>query len=138
MKVKKSLIGYLSGLFILITFPGCDDIVDAGLNEEFFISPGQKAVIENTGLEIAFIRVLEDSRCPRGVECVWEGNGRVEISLNYRGSGNEFRELNTALDPKLTQIRNFRISLAQLQPYPEYGNEILPENYRISLIVTEE
>ena len=85
----KTIKNYIYILFIgsmsFITVSGCDDPVSINLNEEFYPSPGQKAVINSSGLEITFNRVLEDSRCPKGVECVWEGNGRVEISVNRQG-----------------------------------------------------
>lgn len=137
----KSMIikNYISVLFIclliFITTSGCDDIVSANLNEEFYITQGQKAELKDSGLEITFNRVSEDSRCPRGVECVWEGNGRIKISVYHPAFGTETKELNTTVEPRQAVVGKFKIGLSELQPYPEKDKEISPENYRIRLIV---
>ena len=125
-------------LLVFITITGCDDAVSAGLSEEFFISPGQKAVINNSGLEITFNKVVEDSRCPLGAECVWEGNGRIEISVRHNGWTDETQELNTTLDPQELIAGDFTIRLLELQPYPETGREISSAAYKIRLIVENE
>ncbi len=128
----------LSYTSVFIAFTGCDDTVSAGLSEEFYISPGQQAEIKDSGLEITFNRVIEDSRCPKGAECVWEGNGRVEISVRNKGSADEIKELNTTLDPRQSDAGGFKIHLLDLQPYPEIEKKISPDSYRIRLVVEKE
>ncbi len=132
------ILSLLFFLLLFITFTGCDDTVSAGLSEEFYISPGQKAVISDSGLEITFHKVVEDSRCPKGAECVWEGNGRVEISVRQPGSEAEVKELNTRLDPKELDTKDFKIRLLDLQPYPETGREISLDEYKVKLVVENE
>lgn len=138
MIIKNYIYILFIGLLSFITVSGCDDPVSVNLNEEFYLSPGQKAEINSSGLEITFNRVLEDSRCPKGVECVWEGNGRIEISVSEPGFGIEIKELNTTLGPRQTEAGKFKIRLAELKPYPEKDKEISFESYRIGLIVESE
>lgn len=138
MIIKNYISILLIGLLSFIAFPGCDDPVSVNLGEEFSISPGQKAEISDSGLEITFNKVLEDSRCPKGVECVWEGNGRVEISVNRQGYETEIKELNTTLESGQTETGKFRIRLLELLPYPEKDIEISSESYRIRLIIESE
>src|SRR5262245_3921286 len=42
--------------------------------QEFELSINQEAVVEGESLAVAFEAVLEDSRCPEGVDCIWSGN----------------------------------------------------------------
>jgi hypothetical protein len=34
------------------------------------------------GVYLTFTEVLEDSRCPQNVECIWEGRVRVQLTIN--------------------------------------------------------
>lgn len=70
---------------------------------------GEKAELE-TG-EITLVDVLADSRCPKGVQCVWAGE--VKISLKYRNN---------------STLANQNITLQ----YP--GNPIVVDNYKMELI----
>ncbi len=122
-------------VMILFTFTGCDDTVSAELDKEFDIGLNQTAVIKENDIEITFLKVVEDGRCPKGAECVWEGNGRVQILIKYNGTASEIKDLNTALEPQRVSAGDFFIGLLDLQPYPEVGETITPEKYRIRLII---
>ncbi len=135
MKIKNSACTVLTGFLIFVAFTGCDDIISADVNEEFFIGPGQKVEIRESGLEITFNKVIEDSRCPKGVECVWAGNGKVEITVHLPGKEPGIQELNTNLDPNEIAAGEYKIQLLELQPFPVKSEEIMPEEYRVKLIV---
>jgi hypothetical protein len=49
--------------------------------EEFTLAVGDSARIGDSELVLMFDGVSEDSRCPRNVTCVWEGNARVRLKL---------------------------------------------------------
>ena len=81
--------------------------------------------------------VLNDSRCPSNVQCVWEGNAEVrflftvdsiqtDFALNTHG-GNQFNS-DTIID-------GYSISLLDLSPYPEDPGEILQAEYYSKVIV---
>ena len=53
--------------------------VNAG--EEFTLVVGDSARLGDSELLLMFDGVSEDSRCPRNVTCVWEGNARVKFIL---------------------------------------------------------
>ena len=56
--------------------------VQATLGEPFKLVLHQAAVFASEGLELRFEEVLEDSRCPPGMVCVWAGRVRVRVSLS--------------------------------------------------------
>jgi hypothetical protein len=81
--------------------------------------------------------VLNDSRCPSNVVCVWEGNAQVrfffrvdsiqtELVLNTHG-GNQFRSD--------TVINGYEIRLLSLSPYPEDPGEIRQIEYTSKIMV---
>ena len=47
-------------------------------DQDFILHVGQRAKLDGV-FTIAFKSVLNDSRCPINVTCVWAGNGRVEL-----------------------------------------------------------
>jgi hypothetical protein len=69
------------------------------------------------------------------VECVWAGNGKVEISVHFPGEDPRIIEINTNLEPKEIMAGKYIIRLLELQPYPEKDQQTPPENYRIMLVV---
>jgi len=52
-------------------------------NPEFSIGLGKCQKIN--GVKITFIEVLEDSRCPKDVDCVWAGQAKIKISIKEKG-----------------------------------------------------
>lgn len=47
---------------------------------EVAVALGARATVD--GLAVAFDAVPEDSRCPTGVDCVWEGRATVRVTIN--------------------------------------------------------
>lgn len=83
--------------------------------------------------------VLSDSRCPKGVTCVWEGNATVNIQFN-----NLQKEIQQDfnLDTHLsfnndTTLNNYYFKLLELNPYPENEKTIRQQDYSIKIIVKE-
>jgi hypothetical protein len=88
-------------------------------------------------LEIRFLRVSEDSRCPSDVVCVWEGNAQIQLELALEGRGKTVIALNSALKPQEAIFAAFRIKLLSLEPYPKSTRPIHPRKYRAKLIVED-
>ena len=51
------------------------------LNEAFVLEPGETALLQGRSVQIRFVRVTGDSRCPIDVVCVLGGDAIVEISV---------------------------------------------------------
>lgn len=73
----------------------------------------QKSLDKNTSIK--FVSVINDSRCPVDVECVWAGNAELKIALTKNGR-TSFFELNTGLKPQTIVFRNYRIKILKLAP----------------------
>ena len=119
---------------LALSVVGCDSSTDPtgpSLNEEFTLQFGQTVTLKNEPLTITFKSVLEDSRCPTGAECPWEGNARILIQISQTDI-----ELNTTLEPKQATYQAYTIRLVAVEPYPILNEEIEPEDYSIKIIVT--
>lgn len=51
---------------------------------DFTVPLGQSRTV--VGIDVRFGSVLSDSRCKPGVQCVWEGDAVVAVSLNGTGA----------------------------------------------------
>lgn len=56
--------------------------VTTQLGEEFRLGFGQTAAVRGTNVTVFFRDVLEDSRCPEDVVCVWAGNARIQLRVS--------------------------------------------------------
>jgi hypothetical protein len=79
--------------------------------------------------------VLEDSRCPRGVRCVWEGNARVRLIVDLAGAALAL-ELDT--HPERTgaaHLGGYELRLLDLAPYPDLARAAERREYRALLLL---
>jgi hypothetical protein len=103
----------------------------------FQLQGSQQAILRQ-GVEITFVSVLEDSRCPQGAMCIWEGEARVALDVKKTGQPSPVRvELSTLPDKSSANVDGYRIELQRVDPYPELNRPLPPlEQYRVILLVT--
>ncbi len=83
---------------------------------------GETVVLK--GVSIKFLEVLEDSRCPKGVNCIWAGRARVKVEVTSKGKKEEkiltFGEVKPGEEKNtnLFSSSNFAINGLTLNPYP--------------------
>ena len=79
-----------------------DGIARAGLNERVYAD----------GPYVTPLALLEDSRCPMNVHCVWAGRVRLSVRIDL-GARSETREI--ASDAPI-QVANGQLALVEVQP----------------------
>jgi len=87
---------------------------------------------------VTFTRVATDSRCPTGVDCVWEGDAVVELAVGRDDGATASVSLHTngGLAQEATAA-GVRLRLVRLEPYPTAGRPIEAADYRVVLSVAE-
>lgn len=86
---------------------------------------------------------VSDSRCPRGVVCVWEGDGVATLAIHppcYRQgckAASVVVELHTFLQPHAGTGWGHRVELVGLQPGPVAGQQIDKARYIAWVRVTK-
>ena len=119
-------------LFLFI-FVGCEsEIVNPKLNEEFEIKYGDSKKIESEDLNIKFLSVISDSRCPEGMACQWPGNAEIKFQIN-----SEEIILNTFLEPKEKEVSKYKIKLLRVLPIPKQNQETNLNEYTCKIIVSK-
>jgi hypothetical protein len=113
--------------------------VQADLGQEFSLSIGQTASIKGQDLQITFEDVIEDSRCPSDVTCIWAG--RVSCIIKLTEGSSQYRMVLTELGGLTDQFtsetyREYQLAF-HVRPYPEAGQAIRKDEYRLQLIISK-
>ena len=111
----------------------------ARLGKEFSIKAGQQLKLDGADFQVKFVGVPQDSRCPTGVNCVWEGNAEVALNFTYDDCATNLT-LNTHNSPQTVQdgkAGGFRIKLIKLDPYPHSEKKIASSDYVATLVITK-
>lgn len=90
------------------------------------------------GPRITFVRVAEDSRCPTGVTCIWEGDALVELEIRGEDGGAETVTLHA--NPQFAQeatAHGLRVRLERLVPHPTADAPVAPDAYRVHLSILQ-
>lgn len=72
------------------------------------------------------LAVLEDSRCPKGVQCVWAGRLRLKVRVHL-GARDELHELTLS---KPMHVADGSLELVEALPEKIAGKPIKPASYR--------
>ena len=96
--------------------------------------------MKDTSLHLRFTNVLEDSRCPKRVTCVWTGEARIELLVQSDGRNPTTVQFNTNPAPgqnvQTAKVDGYTIELKSLDPYPQTPDESTPlEEYSATLSV---
>jgi hypothetical protein len=103
----------------------------------FELRPGAAATLEDGAFVVTFQRVVNDSRCPQGVTCVWEGDAVAELALAGRGAEASTVQLHTAVSlGNQSNHGSYAVRLTGVSPYPHAGAGIDPADYRVTLVVS--
>lgn len=130
---------FLISLFILTVLSGCqstEGTIKTSLNQEFSMAIGQTTELQDEQLTIKFEGIQEDSRCPRGAMCIWQG--RVSAILQVSDGNDSLKMVLT--DPGLSDqygrstYKKYEFT-SHVQPYPDLGKEISSGDYRVLLTV---
>jgi hypothetical protein len=106
------------------------------LGESFPLGVGETARIKGEALTVEFESVGKDSRCPKGEQCVWEGNAIVRVWLRKGEEPRTALELHTsARGPAVGAAHGFAVRLLRLEPHPVTGGTIDKKRYRATLEV---
>lgn len=137
MKYGKKIV--LFALVGIVLASGCiqQETVKANIGAPFQLMSWQEALIESESLRIKFLNVTEDSRCPTGVQCVWEGRATVAIGIDKGGQVQEIGlTLGAGNDNDAEEgFNGYEVRLIALEPYPKAGSKIAPSEYIATFIV---
>lgn len=115
------------------------DLIAAAVGAPFELALGEQIAVGDSGVSLAFVAVDEDSRCPSGVSCLWQG--RAVVSLELLADGQEAQSFSLAIPgnitpdaPELRPVGGYTLRLVDLAPYPELPDRSI-EPYVVTLVL---
>jgi hypothetical protein len=103
-------------------------------SESFSLKVGDSAQTADGALRIGFEGVTADSRCPKGVQCMWAGDAVVRLWLQRGAGQKQVRELHTARGAtQAAPAPDQDVQLLRLEPYPVAGKTLGPADYVLTL-----
>ena len=123
----------ITGLFLA----GCTPENDEGtvkLQESFTLSLGQTVLIREENLQVTFIEVLEDSRCPRDVACIQAGQARCLVQFHKNDVTRNVELAEPGLNDQILwkTYLDYQVKF-NLQPYPVADKTTEPDDYQLHL-----
>lgn len=109
----------------------------AGLDTDApaLLAPGDEVAVEGRAVRLRFAAVVEDSRCPREVTCVWAGRAVVEVAATVGADGPErTARLEVGAQAGGAHLFGVRVAAESLEPWPRAGQPTRPEEYRLRLV----
>lgn len=108
--------------------------ITAPLGQEFQVRVNGTAEIAGEPLTVTFENVVDDSRCPADVTCVWAGDATVRVKLMGTNAEAGSLDLHTLKeDLQAGNFQKYRIQLIRLLP----ASSVSPEKYIATLKVTK-
>jgi hypothetical protein len=107
------------------------------ITQQIELGVNKQKTVTADKLTIKFLSVIEDSRCPVGVDCIWSGNAKVQIKVTNRKGVSKTFELNTDLEPQAVNVEGYEIRLAGLRPHPRANIRIQPNRYTATFTLTK-
>jgi hypothetical protein len=107
----------------------------------FEISVNETAQVEGADIDVTFLNVTEDSRCPSDVVCIWAGQVTVVVGLSQNGT--DLGRFNLTLGAGNSsmasqEVGSHTITLVGVQPYPISSQPTLPSEYVATLVLSGE
>ena len=91
-----------------------------------YFKEGESLFLKDHDMTFTFAKMLEDSRCPKEVNCVWEGVATAQIELMGTYTRPVKVKLSTQSNPQRgydnkAYFNGYQYTLVQADPYPTAG-----------------
>ena len=124
--------GLIAGLLLVLTL-GTSAVSAQRTEETTRIQVNREKRLAKSRMNIRFVELVEDSRCPTDTNCVWAGNAKIKVRVSKNG-----RSEVIALDtngPKqyATTQDGYSVKLVGLTPTPRSNVRINRNGYIATL-----
>jgi hypothetical protein len=109
-------------------------VPEVPFDQPFRLAYSHAARVKGTRTRVRYVELLEDSRCPAGVTCVWAGRVRVRIEVQRGNAKPASIELSTTADANLADAGGVTWELRELQPARVAGEHRVPADTTLILV----
>jgi hypothetical protein len=136
---RRAAVRLLCALCCLLIVTACDETPTGptvGFNQQVTLAPGETARIAGSTVQLQFVDVTGDSRCPADAFCIQGGDAVVRIRASGGGAAATY-DLHTGDASRAAASHgDVRFALSQLMPYPFSGRTIARQDYRATLEIS--
>jgi hypothetical protein len=115
-----------ANMLVFLTIPLVAGCVNYKVRQDGIARAGMHETVYVDGPRVTPLKLLEDSRCPVKVQCVWAGRIRIEVRIDL-GSRSETQEV-TLGEP--VTVADGALDLVEVYPEAKVDRSISPEDYR--------
>jgi hypothetical protein len=120
-------------LMLLTCFLSCSE--STALNHTA-ISSSSFSNVADGNLYIKLIE-MNDSRCPTGTVCIWEGTAAMKILIGTSIENAEEYSIETNGKDSIINYKYFSITVNKVDPYPVNGSTYKLSDYILDLTITQ-
>ena len=125
----------LAAILTLLALAGCGTAPAAksqavDLGAEVTLAPGATASVNTAEIQVRFVLVTEDSRCPGDVTCIWAGEVKVEVEIREAAKNVSKVEIPEGGN---SVVGGYRVTLVRVEPATRSTARIAPQDYRATL-----
>jgi hypothetical protein len=132
--IKKVILAVVVAVLLSTACSACGG--SPALGREFKLAVGQTVSIVEEGISVTFDGVSEDSRCPTGAMCIWEGRVVCDVSLVIGGVLHQIELIQPGLSDGYAGEAHEGYSFSfKVEPYPELEKRIAEGDYRLLLTI---
>ncbi len=129
-----------ASILFLLTLAACAakappvETYDAPLGSAFPATLGKPVRMDGISLELT--RMVEDSRCPKNVTCVWQGAATVALTVLVGDLPTELTLATAPAEAASKRVGVYKVELLDLMPYPDATVRRASMDYAATLRVT--
>lgn len=114
-------------------------VQSGGSKTQFQLKVNQTFLLESANIQVKFLNVTADSRCPSDVTCIWQGETKVLVNVMYNNTTNEnfILTTNSAVQNSSKIVGDYVIRVSQIDPYPLSGKKISLSDYVVTFEITK-
>jgi hypothetical protein len=105
------------------------------INDTLHIFLGDTLSNSDQNIWITFDSLLQDSRCPVNVNCIWQGSAEVSILFSNNISIQQVRLNTFPVSQHQKAVLGYTISLIDVLPYPHTDSLYVKDDYSVKLTV---
>jgi hypothetical protein len=89
------------------------------------LDEGDRVTLDTLDAELIFLQKISESRCPRGVDCIWAGEAKILIAFQPKNASESSFELSIMgladadSEGFTVATLGYRFTLLELIPYPD-------------------
>lgn len=114
-------------------------------SQVIYFNEGENKFLKEYEMNVTFKKLIEDSRCPEGVNCIWQGAATAEVELMGLATRPYTVRVSTISDTqkgysKAADFNGYTITLANVTPTPTQskGYKSLQGTYKIGLRISKD